>query len=95
MLSAVYQKTSENVASPGATVKLMIQIDCCPKQREERMGFCMKRGHSSSYCVFYNRLNPNISPIGHALYPECGVSVYTSQETKNCTHFILAYQDDD
>lgn len=63
MLSAVYQKTSKNAAGPGEPIKLMIQIDFCTKQREERMGSCVKEGHSSSYCVFYNLMDHNVSPI--------------------------------
>lgn len=46
MLSATYQKTSKNAEGPGEPIKLMIQIDLCTKQREERMGSCVKEGHS-------------------------------------------------
>lgn len=72
MLSATYQRTSKNAESPGEPIKLMSHIDLCTKQREERMGFCVKEGHSGSYCVFYNLMGHNVSPIynGQALHPE-------------------------
>lgn len=54
---------SENIKECSEPVKLMIQIDFCTKQREERIGYCMRRGHSSSSCVFYNLLSHNVSPI--------------------------------
>lgn len=63
MLSAAYQKTSKNAEGPGEPIKLMIQIDLCTKQREDRMGSCVKEGHSRSYCVFYNLMGNNVSPI--------------------------------
>lgn len=63
MLSAAYQKTSKNAASPGEPIKLMIHTDLCTKQRDGRMGFCVKEGHSWSYCVFYNLMGCNVSPI--------------------------------
>lgn len=62
MLSATYQKTSKNAESLGETLKLMIHIDLCTKQRDQRMGLCVKEGHSWS-CVFYNLMGRNVSPI--------------------------------
>lgn len=73
MLSAAYQKTSKNAVSPGEPVKLMIQIDFCTKQREERIGFCIVQG--TVYFTIWWTIIFHLFKNGQTLHPKCGVSL--------------------
>lgn len=89
MLSALCQKTSKNAESPGEPVKLMIQIDSCTKQREERMGCCMRKVTVQVPVCF--TICPTI--MFHLFKKKIG-SLYvlggeeSVQENRNCFDFI-------